>query len=41
MLILDNINALCTNINKDGQPNLLETIKSEKFTEIVTEWINK
>ena len=31
ILVLDNLNALCPVINKDAPPNLLETIKTEKF----------
>ena len=41
VFILDNINCICPLINKDAPPNLVETIKSEKFSEIIQTWIEK
>ena len=41
ILILDNLNCICPLINKDSPPNLLETIKSEKFKDILVTWIEK
>ena len=38
-MVFDNLNALCPSINKDAPPNLLETIKTERFTQILSEWI--
>ena len=36
-LILDNFHVLCPHISQDGPPNLVETVKSEKFVMIIKE----
>ena len=37
IFVLDNFNVLCPNISGDGPPNLVETVKSEKFVMILKE----
>lgn len=39
ILILDNLNALCPLIDSDAPLNLVETVKMEKFTDVITEWL--
>lgn len=39
VIILDNINAICAAITKDSQPTLLDRIRTEKFSQMTTRWI--
>ena len=39
VLVLDNLNALCPMIDEDAPPNLTETVKMEKFTNMITQWV--
>jgi hypothetical protein len=40
ILVLDNLQALCSHINKDdNNQNILEFIKTEKITNMISKWI--
>ena len=39
--VLDNIHSICPMINKDAPQNIVEIVKSKKFSSLMQKWVEE